>query len=802
MINRNGKNLFADQRLIDLIALLFVLAIFLFTTARAINEYRWSYWAYGDAQMLNAGIHFRDDGFLKHYFLPLVNPGYIHDLIPNNLPIGHYTHYPALHAVIIGMVGHFLEDPLILSRLVAVFFGSLSLLFWYLFARKTFGRGVALLSSFFIGLSIINLEFIDALCGQPYDEFFRFSVLFLFVTLASIETTTHTWRRFILAVLICLLLLLESLNSIEYIVYLWLFIFGYYYLNQKLNISRHRMALFFFAPIIGFLLHFVQTVFDYGGIKGVIQDWGSIIINRITAQAAGVHPASRGSYCNYLVNLLGYFVQYLWNNYKLAIVASIPFLIFSAVQFKKNPGSLYDVKSKILLLLLLCGISFYILLPFHSYLMRDYSFKHIFPFFAILFALSGSFYLSKFIEAVKSDRKILQKWFRLICFLAGFLFTVHPFIETAKYVMQYPNLLDSPKWAMNDKKSLHEWVVRIDQARFIRANTMPGDIVMVPQSFGGNSTLEARPIEEYYAQRHLIPMGAAPSELLERLHRLYKYKKDFVTKEPRLQNAQIWIFVDKQGISRSLLYFIANSFRFSVVDSGGRLLLAKIKNIPDEPTLRPAGVIFSEAKAIWKFDDKSPKIVADAKGRYNAVAYNTKAVPGILNKARWFDGASSYINTSLILNEWKVFSIGFWVKPEPKNNGEIAIILDNGHDAKENFVIQSDNSSETSWMQSTFKLPAYKWTYVALVVDITDNKMEVFLDGEKRAITHSPSFSKAKLFSLTFGKWATENTRYFKGSLDEIAIWDYQLDADDVRSIFNFYKRKMKNNSTSTRVQP
>ena len=70
-------------------AFLIFAAVFAFSATRCLYDYRWSFWAYGDAQMLNAGIHFRDEGFVKHNFLPLVNPGYVHDLISNNLPNGH-----------------------------------------------------------------------------------------------------------------------------------------------------------------------------------------------------------------------------------------------------------------------------------------------------------------------------------------------------------------------------------------------------------------------------------------------------------------------------------------------------------------------------------------------------------------------------------------------------------------------------------------------------------------------------------------------------------------------------------------
>lgn len=774
---------------LDMFALVLVIAIFAFSATRSLHEYRWSYWASGDAQMLNAGIHFRDEGFLVHNFLPLVNPGYIHDLIPNNWPNGRYTHYPSLHAIIIGVLGKIFFDPLIPSRIAAVFFGSLSVLFWYFFVRMIFGRGVALMSAFFIGFSTINLDFIDALCGQPYDEFFRFASMFLFLALES-DTEETQKKRYLLIPVIWILMLLESLNSVEYVVYLWVFTAGYYLFNKKLKDSLGKIFLFSLAPVAGFTFHFVQTVWEYGNISGVISDWGNTLLNRATSQAAGVHVGGTGSYLKSLENLFMYLINHFWSQYKMAILACVLFFIyFSFGKFNQLSKSLYDKRIKIWILLFLSGSSFYFLLPVQSYNMRDYIFKDIFPSISIIFAVSSVFFITKLHTAARSSSRTFGRLFVLFFSLTGILLILHPFVETVKYVSRYPNLLGGPRWGMSNKTTADEWIDRIKQAKLIQENTFPGDIILVPQGFRDNSGLGVT-IEEYYAQRHLILMGSNPGELITRIQRLHDYKKDFMKKEPKLQDSKIWVFIDKQRVPKSLLYYLMKSFNYTKIDSDNdRFMLAKIENHLPPPTLRPLEIIFSEARAIWKLDD-SLETVTDAKGKYDAETYNTKIVEGKINKGRWLNGINSYIKTPLIFKDWTTFSIAFWVKPEHRPSNEVAIILDNGSNEKENFVIQSNGISETSfsWLYGTnapFELPLNLWTHVVVTADILNNQIKVYLNGENRVTLEMPPFSKPGAIPLTFGKWATAQARYFKGSLDEIGVWDYVLEDEDVKNMYN-----------------
>ena len=117
-----------------------------------------------------------------------------------------------------------------------------------------------------------------------------------------------------------------------------------------------------------------------------------------------------------------------------------------------------------------------------------------------------------------------------------------------------------------------------------------------------------------------------------------------------------------------------------------------------------------------------------------------------------------------------------WVRPERRDGDGLSVKLDNGHDEKNNFGIQSAGSSGEEWV----------WRC---------NDMDIFLnlpfivvaDGERgviRAYTNNIKVGEAKTDNnfefgstpLTIGKLAKVNERYFKGVIDEVVILDKAID--------------------------
>lgn len=183
----------------------------------------------------------------------------------------------------------------------------------------------------------------------------------------------------------------------------------------------------------------------------------------------------------------------------------------------------------------------------------------------------------------------------------------------------------------------------------------------------------------------------------------------------------------------------------------------------------------TDAYVIWNMDDEELNRIDDAKGRFHATAFGTGIASGHSEKSRYFNGKDSYIKTPVSFKGWKDVTISLWVKPERKEGNELSVILDNGHDAKTNFAIQSTDNSGTKWVwhcngiDITFRLPLNKWTQVVVVASGDKGIVQAYANGLKIAEARSYKFEFGSSL-LTIGKLANADERYFKGSIDEVII--------------------------------
>ena len=189
--------------------------------------------------------------------------------------------------------------------------------------------------------------------------------------------------------------------------------------------------------------------------------------------------------------------------------------------------------------------------------------------------------------------------------------------------------------------------------------------------------------------------------------------------------------------------------------------------------------------AIWTMDDTAGDGIKDAKGRYDALAVSTGTVKGFLGNARYFNGKDSYIKTPVNFQGWKGFTISLWVYPEQKNEGGLAVILDNGHDADRNFVIQSADINDPNSGRWVFHcngidiplmIPPSQWTHLVIVADAKKGDIQAYTNGVragKATVKRGFEFGDVP---LSIGKLAMADDRYFKGSIDEVAILDEAID--------------------------
>ena len=188
--------------------------------------------------------------------------------------------------------------------------------------------------------------------------------------------------------------------------------------------------------------------------------------------------------------------------------------------------------------------------------------------------------------------------------------------------------------------------------------------------------------------------------------------------------------------------------------------------------------LLSKAYVAWTLDDTVEGIIKDSKGKHDAISVNTDIIKGPWGNARHFNGRDSYIKTPVSFSGWKAFMISLWVRPEKKDKDGLSVILDNGHDANNNFVVQSadiNSPNSEKWVlhfngkDILLNIPFEQWTHLVIVVDAEKGYVKAYTGGKEAGIVEMGRFELGNT-PLTFGKLAKNDDRYFKGTIEEIII--------------------------------
>jgi hypothetical protein len=169
--------------------------------------------------------------------------------------------------------------------------------------------------------------------------------------------------------------------------------------------------------------------------------------------------------------------------------------------------------------------------------------------------------------------------------------------------------------------------------------------------------------------------------------------------------------------------------------------------------------------------------------------------PGVINGAsletdRFSTSNSCYgfdgVNDNLSLGNWfdyPSFSISFWVKPDAQLG--LATIIDNKQFGDSNWVCNAINDWKTNgykFMNSpVFFLSKEGWSHV--ILEYANGQASVFVNGELKSQTISTLLYSLPT-SLHIGYSEMDNGRYWKGKIDDIAIWNRALTQSEIRGLF------------------
>ncbi|HLO58257.1 MAG TPA: LamG-like jellyroll fold domain-containing protein [Bacteroidales bacterium] len=202
-------------------------------------------------------------------------------------------------------------------------------------------------------------------------------------------------------------------------------------------------------------------------------------------------------------------------------------------------------------------------------------------------------------------------------------------------------------------------------------------------------------------------------------------------------------------------------------------------SVPPTPPVIDAGPISSSSlltslKAYYKFDETSGNARDEAGGNTGYVSAGVTKVAGRVNGGFHFDSNSDYVTLSNPLTH-KTATYSFWMKIQSITDDLIIM----GHNAyysrifigaNNNIKIETNTNGQEFDFYNTFTTGT--WHHITLVRE--NDQMRLYRNGIHIGATSISGSNSLTISQIGF------NGRSFRGTLDEVGIWDRALTAGEI----------------------
>ena len=210
-----------------------------------------------------------------------------------------------------------------------------------------------------------------------------------------------------------------------------------------------------------------------------------------------------------------------------------------------------------------------------------------------------------------------------------------------------------------------------------------------------------------------------------------------------------------------------------------------------------AKIDIETAMGIWLFDEGKGDIAKDSSenGNDGTLKSNPKWVDGKFGKALEFDfGAANYViapiaqSNSITVVMWAKYGAlpttnsGLFHAQESEDPGgaaatkKVGIWLENSK-LLWGRLIQADGT--TLNFPKTESLEADKWYHIAVTVDESSKKGNLWVDGKSVGEMNY----NGKLGDFSFAKIGRQGTETWSGAIDEVAVFNQALTQEDIKAI-------------------
>lgn len=198
----------------------------------------------------------------------------------------------------------------------------------------------------------------------------------------------------------------------------------------------------------------------------------------------------------------------------------------------------------------------------------------------------------------------------------------------------------------------------------------------------------------------------------------------------------------------------------------------------------------------WTFDAIKDDIAQDSSGgSRHAKVHGATETEGAVGGALMFDGRDDYVELG-DLGEHNAVTIAFWMKSSDVNRsaGWQGLVTSDGWEEgvfhvplKRGIVdVHLHMGGARRGRVSSSRLANDTWYHVAIVADTTAGTLELFTNGIQEDMGDLLQFSTPiKLMKQVVGREfdGTGHSRYFRGAIDDVRIYDRALTAAEIRAL-------------------
>jgi len=210
----------------------------------------------------------------------------------------------------------------------------------------------------------------------------------------------------------------------------------------------------------------------------------------------------------------------------------------------------------------------------------------------------------------------------------------------------------------------------------------------------------------------------------------------------------------------------------------------------------------SSVVGYWSMDNISGTTLIDETGVNNGTIYGATQVDGKLGKALSFDGVDDYVNCGNNVAGNSDMTISFWVKPNKSQAGGLIYKTADYIAVREDYHIfwwtgasgiQIGFSDGSSLIYNDFGgsgiIIINEWQLITVVK--TGTKVDVYRNSVfSSSANNYPVNVQNTATPLIIGKESTSFQRKFKGSIDEVMIFNRALSQEEISYLYNSGKGK------------